>query len=177
MLKNTPAMLAAFSMATVATAISNEAHAQENGIHQWSEPSQAEFVVEDVRTKFLFPSRHYRDQDVHIDCALMIRGQDPDTGADKPIVPVGFIAQFNAETGATIAGLAPGALKILENYKGSLDYRKSSQQGVLRHMSSQHEIDMEQVGKAGQRCWSDYRDQTTNIGDLKFHGSIHNAYD
>ncbi len=170
MFKNAPALLTAFSLSATA-ALPNAAAAENNGLHQWSDPSRAEFTVPNVRTKLLVPNVHYTTQDVHVDCDLMINAND------KAIVPIGFIGQFNAETEATISALSPTALQAIENWKGSLDYRKSSQTGVLAHLTGQHEISMAQVGQAAQRCWSDFRGNAVDLNDLPTHGATHNDYD
>lgn len=166
--KQAPAMLTAFAMS--AALLTNSAAAQNSDVHQWSDQAKSEFTIPNVRTKLLFPEKHYVMLDVHVDCDLMIDANG------KAIVPVGFIGQFNAESAATIAGLAPGTLEVFENWKGSLDYRTSSQRGVFAHMNGQHEIDLRQVAQAGQKCWTEFRGNAVKFEDLSTHGSHHNDY-
>lgn len=176
MLKNAPALLTAFVMSTGVLISGAAAAADENnGIHQWSDPAKAEFTIPNVRTKLLFPNIHYVDVDVHIDCDLMMEGRTPQ-GNPQPLISVGLIGLFNAESEATTVGLAPGALEVFENWKGSLDYRSSSQNGVFTHLFGAHDISKQQVVEAAQRCWTDFRGNILHTDDLAQHGEYHNDY-
>jgi len=130
----------------------------QDGIHGWDVPENAEFILKDVRTKFLFPKPEYwEERDVYIDCDLLV-----DDNGNK-LATTGFMAQFNAENAYTMKQLSEQVLELLQNWKGQLDYTEGNVSGTVSHMSSQHGIGYDTIAEAGRRCVTEHSNHGTPI--------------
>ena len=132
----------------------------QNGIHGWDEPSKAEFIMRDVPTKFLHPRPYWKKRDVHVDCDLLVKD------GDKRLGTIGFVMQFNAESDATVKAMSPQSYRLLQSWKGSMDYRPGKINGVVPHTEGQHGIGMKVIGAAARECAKNHNDHGVDISSL-----------
>lgn len=148
----------------MAATVPAQADNVQNGIHGWDEPRKAEFIMRNVNTKFLHPNVHWKKRDVHVDCDLLVKD------GSRRLGTIGFVMQFNAETNATVNAMGPQSYKLLQAWKGSMDYRPGKVQGVVTHTDGQHGIGMNAIGAAARECAKNHNDHGVDINSLATYG-------
>lgn len=190
MLKNAPALLAAFTISLgvgckpssseaqnrETSQVQATASAQGHNIHGWDRMENAEFIMRDVPMKFLFPRPGFTTtRDVACDCDLLLRQGDVLKRGDA-IPTNGFAMQFNAETEYTrrelerldiASGNAPGtALGRIQAWSGQLDPRGLNG-AINTHLAPQHGITIETLRDAANICIEQHSDHGVKISELR----------
>ena len=191
MFKKRPALLAACAVSgifllaacersspeakTIEDAVTEQKAADHN-IHGWDRMENAEFVMEDVPMKFLFPRPGFTTtRDVAVDCDLLLRSGERLARGDA-IPTNGFAMQFNAETDYTrkaleqldvASGNAPGtALNRIQAWSGQLDPRGLNG-AINTHLSPQHGITIDVLREAANICIDQHSDHGIKIAELR----------
>lgn len=188
MLKNAPAIIAAFTISMAGCGPSEAQNREQqpqqqqerqvsgHTIHGWDRMDNAEFVMRDVPMKFLFPRPGFQTtRDVAVDCDLLLRSGDRLVRGDA-IPTNGFAMQFNAETDYTrqaleqldiASGNAPGtALGRIQAWRGQLDPRGLNG-AVNTHLAPQHGITIETLRDAANICIEQHSDHGVKISELR----------